>query len=172
MNDVPKLGEFVQQRQGNDCEIAAIATAIGRSYEDVVSALGLKGGMPPGSPGLDIHDTIYALLTLGWIAAQVITMEWAKARAEANRAEANTPLLANALPTTEQLKAILKGRRAVIGYTDPDPEVGDHAISWDGSQGIDCSNGTYVKLEDIKVFHMALILAHLPAPQQKSDGND
>jgi hypothetical protein len=56
-------------------------------------------------------------------------------------------------PTSAELKRCLAGHPAIIGYRDSDPNVGDHALAWDGNTAIDCSNGRETSLVSITVNH-------------------
>jgi hypothetical protein len=95
---------------------------------------------------VDASDAIYLLLSWGWRAAPLVSKECEKKRKwpEKNR------------PTSDQIKALLIGRPAVVGYTDL--QIGLHALAWDGSKAIDCSDVSYVDLENITI-ETALILS-------------
>jgi hypothetical protein len=150
--------EFVPQRNGQDCIIASIATVIRRQsdnnrdfYTQVANAL-----PPAGTKGIAPLDTIFPLLRLGWLAAPLVSKEAPNPDQEDRRH----------FPTSNEIKSVLAGRYAVIGYQDPD--IRDHALAWTGSRAIDCSNGTYVTIEDITI-DCALILA--PAPPEGVGSN-
>jgi hypothetical protein len=109
--DAPDLSTFVPQRGGTrDCTLAALATVTGRTYEEVAEALGvqidLTTGLPDIGPGIDPLATIYPLLRLGWLCAPLVARE---------------KLDKDGYATIEEIKAILPGRKAVLGYVDSDP---------------------------------------------------
>ena len=67
------LNEFIPQRGFKDCVIAALATVIGRSYDEVADALNIPINADTGhrevGQGVDLLDTIYPLLGMGGLAA-------------------------------------------------------------------------------------------------------
>jgi hypothetical protein len=88
----------------------------------------------------------FPLLHLGWCASPVISNEgFAGGKVERKG------------PTSDEIKAAITGLRAVLGYKDNDPAVGDHSLAWDGTKAIDCSNGEVMPLENITLKY-ALIL--------------
>lgn len=53
--------ELVQQRWGNDCVVAALAMALGRSYEDVFAAVRSRVIWSPGDgPGVPVLEAVEA----------------------------------------------------------------------------------------------------------------
>ena len=148
MANVPDINDVQPQRGGKDCVIAAIATLVARSYDEVARGLGLpfSDGKWDVGDGVDASDAIYLLLSWGWIAAPLVSKECAKKH----------KLPENNRPTSDQIKALLIGRPAVVGYTDL--QIGPHALAWDGSKAIDCSDVSYVDLENITI-ETALILS-------------
>ncbi len=151
------LGTFVQQRAGNDCAIAATATVTGLSYETIADAFGIPldaQGHPDAGAlgrGIDPLNTIYPLHARGWFAAPFLTQEHPHMADNARLSK---------LATSDQIKSLIKGRRAVLEYLDDDDEVGEHALAWNGEQAIDCSNGEIVDLSDVTI-HAALILVRV-----------
>ncbi len=147
--------DFVAQRGTKDCVIAAIATVIIRTYDEVAEELGISvdpdSGLRAVAGGIHPLDTIFPLLRMGWLAALLPSRE----APNQNREDRSR------FATSDQIKEVLRGHRAVVGYTDPDPRVGEHALAWDGSRAIDCSNGEYVCLGDV-IISCALLLTPLP----------
>jgi hypothetical protein len=147
------LGTFVQQRAGNDCEIAAAATVTRTTYEKIADAFGIpcdpKTGQPDATAlgsGIDPLNTVFPLLRMGWVAAPILSREHPKViGTDSERGR----------PSSNEIKATLAGRKAVVGYTDE--HVGEHALAWDGQTAIDCSNGEIVNLDDVTI-NVALIL--------------
>lgn len=146
---------FVPQRPGaKDCTIAALATTIDRSYEDVATALGIEidpaTGLPdPEKLGVEMLATIYPLANLGWAGAPLVTEKAFKDQGVDRPG-----------PDSDSLKAILPNQKAVIGYKDADPLVGDHSLAWDGKTAIDCSSGEVVPLDELEI-ETALLLVPL-----------
>ena len=139
----------VHQRAGPDCEIASLASVIDCSYEESADIFGVpldRTGRPKLEAGVDLVDAVYPLLKRGWLAVPLIAKENPKV-SDPGR-----------LPSSDQVKSVLQGRLAIIGYTDNDPRVGDHALAWKRDHAIDCSNGEFVSLDDI-TLHGAFILA-------------
>ena len=152
--DVPDLSHVVTQRGKRDCVIAALATTIQRSYEDVAKMLRIQlddGGRPVEDKDVDIASAIYPLFASGWLSVIVYPKEAHKEEDEWK----------DRSPTSDVLKHQLLGLRAVIGYKDPDPEVGPHALAWDGERAIDCGDATFVSLDQI-TLEGALILVRTP----------
>jgi hypothetical protein len=148
------IDSFTQQRGGKDCVIAATATAANREYEEIACALCIPiedNGQPDANilaDGIEIVDLIPPLLGLGFLGTLLMAREH--------------PLIAGSprqpkLLTSDQIKSAIAGRKAIIGYSDDDPGVGEHALAWDGTKAIDCSNGVIVDLATITI-HVALIM--------------
>ncbi|MGJ4916101.1 hypothetical protein ACQR10_05430 [Bradyrhizobium sp. HKCCYLRH2060] len=141
---------YVSQRwPAKDCVIATLATVTRHSYEEIAHALDIaideKTRLPELTPypmGIDILSIPFPLLRLGWSAAVIVTEEGFK-RGGVDRHG----------PTSEELKPLLIGQRAILGYTDPDPLVGDHSLAWDGTIATDCSNGGEVLLSNIVLLN-------------------
>jgi hypothetical protein len=117
------LSSFVAQRGGKDCVVAALATVIGRTYDEVANALGIPINAQTKQrevDRVDLLDTIYPLLRLGWLAAPLVAKEHADVQGSPRQSH---------LPTGDEIKAALSGVPAVIGYTDPDDQVGEHALA-------------------------------------------
>ena len=91
--------------------------------------------------GINMTETIYALFRLGWSAALIVTAEH----------KCGKP----SYPSSHEIKSILGGHKAVIGYLDP--KVRDHALAWDGNEAIDCSTGTLVALESIVITDVLIL---------------
>jgi hypothetical protein len=142
--------DFVRQRQGQNCVIAALATVIRWQSEDDLEFYGhIANALPPVRPeGIRLLSTVLPLLRLGWLAAPLISREAPYPQRE-DRWH---------LPTSDEIKAVLADRYAVVGYRDP--QIGEHALAWTGTRGIDCSNGVYVDLENITICY-ALVLVPL-----------
>lgn len=142
----------IRQRRGNDCDIAATATVIGRKYEEVARAFEIPidgNGMPDTvilGPGIPLENIIYPLLELGWLATPLISRDHPKYQ-NGDRSR---------LGTSQQIRAAIAGRKAILGYRDS--EIGDHSLAWTGKEAIDCSNGQIVNLDSAKIF-LALILS-------------
>lgn len=147
------LDEFVPQRGGQkDCVIASLATAVGSSYEDMAGALGIKlqgRHAELGEEGLRSLDTLGALFRFGWSACAMIS-------SEAIGGEVTVPPHL----TSDEIKWLIQGRRAIIGYHDA--ENGRHSVAWDGQKAIDCSDGMIVDLADVTI-HGAVALTKLDA---------
>jgi hypothetical protein len=142
--------EFVVQRGGTkDCVIASIATAIGQTYEYVAQLLEVQleeGKVPRDFQGVDSLDAIGVLFRAGWNASPLISRE-------AIEGKPSRP----AHLASDEIKKLIKGHRAIVGYLDADPNVGHHSLAWDGHHAIDCSNGTIVDLKDATI-HCAMVL--------------
>ncbi len=153
------LNSFVQQRGGKkDCVLAALATVTSCTYEEMARALNISlsgKGLPDIEKGVDLLHVCYPLLKLGWLATPLVAKEHPELT---NKEQA---------PTADEIKALLPGRQAVIGYSDPNPEVGEHALAWNGQYAIDCSNGEIVALEDL-TLNCALILEHESGSRARS----
>ena len=52
--------------------------------------------------------------------------------------------------TSDEIKDVIKGHRAIIGYHDAD--VGQHSLAWDGERAIDCTDGMIVDLSDVTIL--------------------
>jgi hypothetical protein len=145
---VADLNEFSRQRGGKDCGIAAVSTITGKSYDEVARAF--EGAIT--ADGINPFDFVLPALSLGWAAAPMITRECPNADDSGLRLR----------PTSDQIKSKLPGRKAVIGYSDP--EVGPHSLAWDGMQATDCSNAVIVPLEDVTLT-VVIIFSELPPTQ-------
>ena len=147
---VAHYSEYVAQRGGTkDCVISSIATAIGQTYEYVAQLLEVElqdGKVPQDFKGVDSLDAIGVLFRAGWSANPLISDE-----AIEGRPSRPTHLASN------EIKKLIKGHRAIVGYLDADPNVGHHSLAWDGQNAIDCSNGTIVDLKDATI-HCAMVL--------------
>jgi hypothetical protein len=144
------LGKMVIQRAGEkDCVIASVATGLQLTYENVAAMFEVElsdDGSPQVGNGIDFLDTIGALFSHGYVACPLISSEHSAAQ------DAKIKHL-----SSSEIKDAIKGHVAIIGYTDADPTVRPHALVWDGSKTIDCSNATIVGLEDVTV-DIALVL--------------
>jgi hypothetical protein len=138
---VASVYEFVSQRAAKDCVIASLATAIRSSYEDVAATLqvALRDGRTQDIKGLDPLQTLGALFRAGWSACPLISLE------AANGMIATPPHL-----TSDEIKDVIKGHRAIIG--DHDADVGQHSLAWDGEKAIDCTDGMIVDLSDVTIL--------------------
>jgi hypothetical protein len=150
-NRAPPSGSFIQQRGNKDCLIAATATILRVRYEQIAEACGISLN-PDGKPdtafeGIGIVDTIFPLLKLGWLGTPLAAQEHPTLPKE-DRAK---------LPTSNEIKSAILGRKAVLGYIDEDAAVSEHALAWDGNEAIDCSTCEVVPLDGITIFE-ALIL--------------
>jgi hypothetical protein len=153
----------VQQRAGKDCTIAT-ATVTGETYERIAAEFGIQLDPATHKPdakalerGIDLLNTILPLLRLGWFVAPLVSRE-ALTGTEVERGK----------PSSDDLKAVLPGRKAVI--------AGENALAWNGQTAIDCSGGRIVSLDDV----VALLLAPDPpngptrprrAPRKGERGN-
>lgn len=149
----PDLNEFVAQRGTKDCVVASVATAIDSTYEAVAANLGLEldpvtraAKVPPD--GVDILSLGYPLLRMGWSSTPMV------AREHPQIAGHQRPH-----PSSDELKEVLRGRRAIVGYTDP--TIGPHSIAWNGSEAIDCGDGTYVDLDEITVTDCTVLVKEI-----------
>jgi len=149
-----KLGSFVPQRGGKDCVIATLATVTVSTYDEIADALGVpvdqSGKRMIAGDGIDISLASGALWEIGWMSTLLVARE-----------RSGMEDYPYSLPSSDQIKEILRGKKASVGYVDSDPKVGNHALAWDGTQAVDCSNGEIVTLDDIAVTS-AVIVARVP----------
>jgi hypothetical protein len=126
-----------------------LAAAMDVSFEDAAAALevALIGGHADVGKGLDTFDAIGALFRFGWSACPLISLE-------AANDEATTP----SHLTSDEIKRLITGHRAVIGYHDAD--IGHHSLAWDGQKAIDCTDGMIVDLSDVTIV-TAIVLTKL-----------
>ena len=158
---IAPLDSFVPQRGGQDCAIAAIATVIQRPYEEVSAALGIPVDSRSGKadanvlgPGTEMLDFIPPLLRLGWLVTPLVAQEHPHMAGNKRQPK---------LLTSSQIKDALAGRKAVVGYLDADPAVGEHSLAWNGKQAIDCSNGEIVDLEGVTIHEAVLLTKERPS---------
>jgi hypothetical protein len=88
---------------------------------------------------------------MGWSAAPILSREHPKVAGTKSQSQRIR---------SDEIKAMLPGQKAVIGYTDE--QVGEHALAWVGETAIDCTNGEIVSLGDITI-NVALILTRTDA---------
>jgi hypothetical protein len=146
--------EYVQQRGGKkDCVIASVATAIVAPYEVIAAALEISlssNGIPEVGKGIDVLDALGAFFKIGWSLCPLFSLEAIDGKETRPRHL-----------TSDEIKEIVKGRQAIIGYSDADPEVGEHSLAWNGKNAIDCTNGTVVGLSDVTI-RGAVVFSRLP----------
>jgi hypothetical protein len=149
---VPSKTAFEPQRGGKDCVIASLVTATGVSYERIAAALGIaldtltrKPDLTARPNGLNLLDAVDPLSQLGWTADIVVAKEAYVGMGSRG-------------PSSEELKQMLLGRKAIIGYADDDPIVGDHMLAWTGSVAVDCSNGEDVPLDGITILDVTFLV--------------
>lgn len=111
--------KIIQQRNDNDCMLAAIATVLGREYDDlwtpafverVIAEKGCNAGLSTEAlavAGLKENRDYWHIYT--------------------HQSNAWT-------------KALLKGRRAIISVNSLNNQHGSHAVAWDGANLLDVSN--------------------------------
>lgn len=152
----PKINpkNFAAQYPGaKDCVIACIATVIGKSYREVTTAFGLSFDERFGADlsrypdGIPLLQCMFPLHKLGSAAVPLVSVEGA----------AKEDIQPTA-PASDELKAFLQGKPAVVGYTDPDPKVGPHALAWDGQMALDCSDGRVTSLDPIVIETILLLI--------------
>ena len=137
--------------------IATLATLIDYSYEETAALLGIhmdpRTRLPilPVGGGVNPLQLTYPLWQVGWKAIPFVTRTAENVSAAKELA---------ALPTVEEIKALLPGRLALLGYVDADPAVGPHALAWDGEQAIDCSDQSFVSLDAVPI-DFALVLERI-----------
>jgi hypothetical protein len=97
--------------------------------------------------GLSLLHVCFPLLKLGWMACPIVTREFPDiVKTSENR---------DRYPTSSEIKALLPGRLAVIGYADP--EAGPHAVPWLRDRAIDCNLLEPIDLKDIEVHHVLIL---------------
>ncbi|MBN9075021.1 MAG: hypothetical protein BGN87_11545 [Rhizobiales bacterium 65-79] len=122
---------FVAQRTSGvgDCMIAALATAAGISYEESAAALGFpcdpETGLPdlPQGRGVNINEATLPLLKMGLPFATTMTKE----------SDPESPAM---LPSSDELKAILPGRNAVLIIFENEE---GHALAWKDGRVVDAA---------------------------------
>ncbi|MCK1584290.1 hypothetical protein IVB03_33305 [Bradyrhizobium sp. 168] len=139
-------GSFASQRGGkDDCVIASVATALELSYETVAGAFDValdENGIPLITEGLNDFTIFGALLKLDWLACPLIPVELD-----------DEPTQSGARQLTRgEIRELIKGRRAIIGYNDA--VAGFHAVAWNGSEAIDCSDGTIIEIAELPFQHV------------------
>jgi hypothetical protein len=105
----------------------------------------------------------YPLFELSWFAVPLIS----KSHPELNDLPDRQPTFA----TSDQIKAAIQGRLAIVGFLDSDPTVGPHALAWDGNRAIDCIAGEIVALDDIEALD-AMLLIPIDAVLKPPDATD
>lgn len=115
---------------GGDCAVAALATALDRTYAEAAALLGLSIDPVTGATGslkgrgLDMLTIAGRLLRVGIAATPVLVAEGA---ASSGRLDADA------------VRALLPGRRALVIVTDErNGSAEHHALAWTGSRLIDC----------------------------------
>ena len=143
-------GSYVAQQLGaKDCAIATVATVTGLSYKEVADAFGIpvdQKGMPDANaigPGIKWGDTVIPLYRLGWVATPWLTSEHP---GNTERAD---------WPSSDEIKSLIDGRKAVVSYIDEDIDA--HSLAWTGKEAIDCSNGTIVDLDSLTLTEALLV---------------
>src|SRR5258708_4395964 len=127
--------EFVPQRGGKpDCLIASLATALGIAYERIAEAFGieLKGGIPDITEGIDDFGVFGPLFKMGWLSCPMIPLEL----------DDETGGTTVKQLSRDDIRELLKGHRAIVGYRDVD--AGFHTVAWNGEEAIDCSDGMII----------------------------
>lgn len=153
---------YVPQRTSGlgDCMIAAVATALGLSYEDIASALGYpcnkETGMPslPPGGGVSALELSAPLLSFGIVTSLVMSS-----------AASKEITLGRNLPSSDQLKTLIRGRSAVLFVDDVMQPSRQHALAWKDGRVVDCRAGDpfHLQLEDLTIQGCA-VFYDAPAP--------
>jgi hypothetical protein len=144
---------FEPQRNGQgagDCVVASLSTVANIEYEKAAELLGVQVDPVNGHAlignGLSELRVLYPLYCLGWNATLLVGRDHEGLGEEE---------WGDYVPTSDQLKEAIRGRRALICYNDP--EISAHMIAWDGKVAVDCSDGAQVHLNQITVKSVVLI---------------
>jgi hypothetical protein len=149
---------FEKQRGGaKDCVVATTSTLTGVDYLEIAEMLGVSidpaTGIAVVPNGVDGMRTLNTFYRLGWSATLLV----GRAHKSVTEDE-NGPYFL----TQEELLDAIKGRRALISYTDDDPAVGEHMLAWDGRVALDCSNGEVMDLAEVIIEAVIVIDALRP----------
>jgi hypothetical protein len=147
------LSEFVAQRGVKDCVIASLATVTGLSYEQLAEAFDLPPLEPNRTPilpdGINSIHTYAALHKLGWTASPLMSSDYFPDGNDLPK-----------LKTSEEIKELIQGHLAIVGYADEDPALGDHALAWIRDKAIDCNDGRVVSLQGVTIKYVDVLTPH------------
>lgn len=139
-------GPAVRQRGDGDCLIAAIATALSKTYEEAAALLGmsLNDAQAIDACGIALPEAVIPLMSCGWLPVLISIAGHPLMVHPTGARRINLPIFDDVLP-------LLQGRRAIIVK-----EVGtanlanaSHAMASDGERVYDPGNGAAYSLDRI-----------------------
>lgn len=120
---------IIETRRYGDCVLAALGTALGVPYEQVAAMLGVRldgNGLPAiNAAGLGFNHLVWPLWRHGIAAVHLISNMHPRV--------ADLPWGVVALPNSNDIRAVLQGRRALISaeYSHDGVRVSDpHTFAW------------------------------------------
>ncbi len=162
---------IIPQRTRYDCAVAALATALGWTYEHARDVL---GGQVELNEGASLLPIMPRLLAAGVAGTYLLPRDRARVPPEMAGNQA-----IRLLPSAEEVHGLLKGRRAIVAVRIPGELPGrpigslqGHALAWDGERAIECGGTGEVARPprelsfDDYPLQEALILTDAPAERR------